>query len=526
MKNIFSIDGIFLLILLILFTAVLHLPSLHPDYFASDESIYYLIANKLSQGKLLYLDVWDHKPPVLYWIYWLYYELLGEYSLMAMRITGCVIILFLAVSFNIALYDQKFISQYSARASFLMILLLSLPWHIQETNAEIWVLIFWWIAVLRLWRIVTEDSTNRNIEMFWIGFVCGLAVTIKYQGIFLYAAILLGYLWASRFVFAEVVSFHIGMFIFPLVVVIVLYIQGVLAAFWEVGFIYNFSYITEGILSNNELRWNDNLFEIIKLFGIFLVLAGIGFLYYRSRIFSFNTKQRKIEILMFSWFIFAFLSVLVGGKRLYPHYFYLLMPPVVFYLMIFHQAKLVPLFKKVGFTLALLYPIFSYSLFSIAYFDELFEKAAPYLKQGGWTSHWHDVYSQNLDIEPLKKWLKNQAIQEVWIPNSQPELYLRLRQECAVKYIDPVMLRTGLYWANSVKQSEAGNWTFVEHPEQFFVNFQLSPPTCIIEREGFFGKLRDKIPLLLAPYRKFYLSGYSVYYLENKQRLKVSVHKT
>ncbi|MCZ2357486.1 MAG: glycosyltransferase family 39 protein [Bacteroidia bacterium] len=525
MKNIFSLDGFFLLILLILFTFLLHLPSLHLNYFASDESIYYLIAQKLSQGKLLYLDIWDHKPPMLYWIYWLYYEAFGSSSLLFMRITGCLIILILAIYFNVTLYNHKFISQYSSRASFLVILLLSVPFHIQETNAELWMLSVICMAEFSLWRLVTDEGSNRNSQLFWIGVACGFAITLKYQGIFLYAAILFGYLWASKFSFSEVISFHIGSLIFPVIVVIILHIQGVLPSFWEIGIIYNLDYILDGVYSGSKMGWGDNLFEVLKLFGSFLLLAGIGLLYYRNRIFSFNTKQRKIEILMLSWFIFGLFSVLVGGKRLYPHYLYLIVFPTVFYLMIFHHSKIMPLFKRTGFALSILYPIFTYLLFLVAYSDTLFEKARPFLKKGGWTEHWHDVYSRNSTIEPLKSWLQSRSIQEVWITDQQPELYLQLNQACAVKYVDPVMLKTVFYWASQNPVPIIADKSFTITPEEFFLTFQKEFPTCIIEKDGFFSTIKEKLPLLLSAYQKTYIAGYSVYYLGAAQRPNVATSK-
>jgi len=48
---------------------LLRLPSLFEPHWYSDESDYATTAWLMSHGKILYLTVWDNKPPVLYWIY-------------------------------------------------------------------------------------------------------------------------------------------------------------------------------------------------------------------------------------------------------------------------------------------------------------------------------------------------------------------------------------------------------------------------------------------------------------------------
>ena len=48
---------------------ILRLPSLIEPYWYGDEGIYQVIAQAINHGHLLYRDIWDNKPPLLYLVY-------------------------------------------------------------------------------------------------------------------------------------------------------------------------------------------------------------------------------------------------------------------------------------------------------------------------------------------------------------------------------------------------------------------------------------------------------------------------
>ena len=55
------------LILILLSVAVLHLPSLFEPYWYGDEGIYLTLGMAVRKGLVLYRDIHDNKPPLLYW---------------------------------------------------------------------------------------------------------------------------------------------------------------------------------------------------------------------------------------------------------------------------------------------------------------------------------------------------------------------------------------------------------------------------------------------------------------------------
>lgn len=50
---------------------VLRLPSLFEGFWYGDEGIYAAVAQGMLNGQELYAEVWDHKPPMIYWLYYL-----------------------------------------------------------------------------------------------------------------------------------------------------------------------------------------------------------------------------------------------------------------------------------------------------------------------------------------------------------------------------------------------------------------------------------------------------------------------
>src|SRR3990167_9750693 len=64
-------DVLFLGLTLILFF-LLRLPSLIEPYWYGDEGIYEVLGMAMRNERLLYKDIWDNKPPLLYVMYALF----------------------------------------------------------------------------------------------------------------------------------------------------------------------------------------------------------------------------------------------------------------------------------------------------------------------------------------------------------------------------------------------------------------------------------------------------------------------
>lgn len=63
-KNLVILLGIVIFI-------ILRIPSLYEPYWYGDEGIYAAVSQEMSAGESLYKDIWDNKPPLIYWIFML-----------------------------------------------------------------------------------------------------------------------------------------------------------------------------------------------------------------------------------------------------------------------------------------------------------------------------------------------------------------------------------------------------------------------------------------------------------------------
>ncbi len=92
-----SVDFWFLMIFLTVFF-FLRLPSLFEPYWYGDEGIYQTIGLALNRGALLYRDIWDNKPPLLYFLYSIFGSEQFTLRLLSLLFGLAAIVVFLALS--------------------------------------------------------------------------------------------------------------------------------------------------------------------------------------------------------------------------------------------------------------------------------------------------------------------------------------------------------------------------------------------------------------------------------------------
>ena len=68
-KPIYNHRSKWILLILCSIFVILRLPSLIEPHWYGDEGIYQVVGRALNQGRVLYRDIWDNKPPILYIIY-------------------------------------------------------------------------------------------------------------------------------------------------------------------------------------------------------------------------------------------------------------------------------------------------------------------------------------------------------------------------------------------------------------------------------------------------------------------------
>jgi hypothetical protein len=215
-----------------------------------DSGVFLYMGWRVLNGDIPYRDVWDHKPPLIYFVDALGLTLTPN-SLWGIWVLQ-VIFIFFTLLFIYKLLDREF-GIYAALAG-TIVLTSGLLTILEKGNVtEEYSLVF---QALGFWLFVSawkKDFPNRT--SFWIGLLGGLAFNFKQTtiGIWLtYALFLLIIrLFQRKFAFKDLLSLLAGWLVPSVVLIIYLASHDALLDFWEQAYLYNFVYIGkhEGIRS-------------------------------------------------------------------------------------------------------------------------------------------------------------------------------------------------------------------------------------------------------------------------------------
>ncbi|MEP6653960.1 MAG: hypothetical protein ABJA82_11405 [Myxococcales bacterium] len=351
---------------------LLRLPAFGRLLLSDDEAIYATTADALTRGALLYRDVVDHKPPLIYHVYQAGFSLLGPYNVHGAHALVLVAVLFTAgVLFAIVrehsrtswsnpakssefagLYEPAKSSEFAiaALAAPALFLIFSTTWHDYDAlaaNCELFLLAPQTLAAWMLLRAVNSSATRTRtaVTHVMVGVLVGTSALFKYQGVtFLGASFgLLG--WYAllrrttwRFAGAMALSQFLGVVIPPAVYLWWCAASGNAAAavYW---FQFNFSYVGAGLTGAAAVQ--RGLSRLALIGGVAAVpyvlgmanavstLAGV------ARVIRRRTPDAAarpdlpscVSVLASLWLATSAIAVTAGG-RYFGHYFQLCLPPL------------------------------------------------------------------------------------------------------------------------------------------------------------------------------------------------------
>lgn len=306
---------------------VLRLPSLIEPYWYGDEGIYAIIGKSMREGFLLYRDIWDNKPPLLYVFYALVYGELFWIRTLSLIIGTATVILFFKLSQTVLKEKRSVII-----ATSIFTLLFGLP--ILEgniANAENFML----LPICAAFYLVLKQRTIRSY--FGAGIVLSIALMIKSVALFDIAA-LMSIIFLQRlhentpvikvvqkFIFSrKIMAMLLGIVSLPLIF---------LLYYLQIGAVYDF--ISSTLIKNVGYVGFENHF-IFPLGLVFLkisfLLVAIGSIYY------FRNKLSKEELILFPWMAFALFSMFFSDR---PYTHYMLMGILPFCLLLGYLVRTV-----------------------------------------------------------------------------------------------------------------------------------------------------------------------------------------
>lgn len=305
---------------------LLRIPSLFEPEWYGDEGIYQTIGLALTRGRVLYLDIWDNKPPLLYYTYAFVHGELFLIRLLSL-ITGIFTIISFSLLANVVLKKTRGV----IAAVSLFAILFGLPiFEGNIANAENFMLLPIITAVFLAYRacIQSQEYTKLNTKYLLIaGLLLGTAFLYKIVAVFDFAAIFIFILFCllpqklskDNFVlffkkqWSILVLLLIG-FLLPFLLSLIFFtFHGALYAYIQAIFLSTVGYVGH----SNSFFIPQGLL-ISKILLVILILGGIF------------TKRKKLSptlILIGVWITLSLFNSFFS-HRPYTHYLIVLLPPI------------------------------------------------------------------------------------------------------------------------------------------------------------------------------------------------------
>lgn len=309
------------------------LPAFCPD--GNDREIFRFIGRSIRNGFIPYKDVFDHKPPFIYFIF-LVFSPFGEWDVF---ISGT---LFLGLS---VYFIKKLTSETNDYWSLLIPVFLTIWLRnprfyeygglTREYSAYLYCIFFYCFHL------------NKRIE--WLALIMGTVFINQQNDILPLLPFFFHALYKNKVY--SVINVIRLFFIFSLPFIIVsvwLMINGGFENFINQAFIFNFKYYTKPFY---HFHYN-NIIQIIRTFGYWINFGIVGLI--MICIYLLRIQNWKLSMILITSFLFAIYNISVSG-RYYGHYFLPIGPILVYsILLIIKESKkskaLNPLMITVLFT--------------------------------------------------------------------------------------------------------------------------------------------------------------------------------
>lgn len=323
---------------LLLFTSffffLLRFPSLFEPYWYGDEGIYEVLGSAMRQGRLLYRDIWDNKPPLLYVVYALFNGDQFWVKLASLIVGVCTVIAFYFLAKKLFSPEKNYAVQIS---TILFTVLFGLPLiEGNIANAENFMLLPIIIAATIIFAVSDKHilpktpkpffrklETRNEALLFLAGFLLSIAFLFKIVGIFDMAAFtfFLFFMYApntikqfKRIVVAvtkHLLFFFVG-FLLPIVCVFLFFlIAGGFLGFLKATFTSNVGYV----------GYANQFFIPQGLLLLKLILLGA----YCYILFLKKQKLTKPVLFILLWLGFSLFNAFFSARP-YTHYVLVVLP--------------------------------------------------------------------------------------------------------------------------------------------------------------------------------------------------------
>ncbi|MEM6261062.1 MAG: hypothetical protein AAGI38_01040 [Bacteroidota bacterium] len=496
-----------MLVLLVLATRIV---VFLPDYILPQEALLWLCGQKLASGGKLYLSVWYAGPPIMPWLYAAFEGLLGEYSLVSLRIATCIYLYLTAAYFNGILIQNKFIERKNFLPGILIIVFSATPWHGMELSAPLFSLLPITYAFHSILRLTNEKGGN-FLRLFTSGFVLMLVFLADYTLLMVVVGVIIFYLSIRRPRTDELLTILIGMGLCGLLFGLVLFYQNSLSEFWRTGILTHFWFkLPEG---EGLAFYSQRALTLTRTIGWvgLLIIAILGFIHFRVKYFTYTIMIRRVESAQALWLGCAFISYLIAGRNLQGDEFFLALLPLAGY-----TSKIWELSRNIRLRVAtggllLLGPILTFAGVT----GLVAPKDVPFISaETSKSMLFGDCFPDEQEQELITFFDDPFTISGVWILGFKPEWHYWTKARSATRYTD---FRASYQRISYLSQVNREIPTSIKELDiRIFRQFKRDMPGLIIDPGSRFEKFKKRFPLLFSQFREMTVGGIPIYRREAK----------
>ena len=368
-------------------TFIVRLPSLFEPLWYGDESIYLTIGQKILRGGLMYVDIFDHKTPGIYYLTAGTLGVLGE-SIWSIKFLLMIWVLITLVVFYF-LGKKLFNHKVALIATIILAAFTSTP--LIEGN-------IFNSEILMILPISLGILAGLHKRFFLAGVLFSLAVLLKIPAVFDFAAffIFIG-LSISKASAANVVKnlsrLTLGLLVPIILTAVYFFFNGALEDYFQSAVLFNVSYTGYG----NKFIIENGLL-IVKAIPIILVLT-----YFFARVHSRLTRKkapsRNLYEFLVIWLIFSLFGAAFGGRP-YEHYLIQVIPA---FSLIAAASFFNRHFAKIGvvsLTVAIIFAVFFgfRTWFNPTYYSNFFRFAADKITFEEYVGNFDSVAPRNYAV--------------------------------------------------------------------------------------------------------------------------------
>ncbi len=305
---------------------ILRIPSFFEPYYYGDEMIYLTLGQGVRQGLILFKDIHDNKPPLLY----LTAAIAG--NLFWFKAILCFWSMFtVAFFYKLAakLFEKNVRVQMVSTSLFAILTTIPL-FEGNIVNAELFMIGFTLIA---LYILLSEGLSSKKI--FFAGFLFGIGALFKIPAAFDLPVIVVYWFMINDFKnWGSVIKntfILIAGFASPIVLSFAWYfVSGALPEYIKAAFMQNVGYLSS--FRPGDVQKPFYVRNAPLLIRAAIIFAGTVVLY------LFRKKLSKNFLLFCIWTLFGLFAVTLS-ERPYPHYFIQILAPISFFLGMFFAER-------------------------------------------------------------------------------------------------------------------------------------------------------------------------------------------